>query len=96
MDIDFGARQGDNMPPPPPWQGPGAAADAIQAAQAAAAAQNALHHMWWHAQAPQPVPQPQMHDHGPSLAQHAAGLAATTGASLLGAAANYAGKSWAR
>ena len=91
MDIDFGAHQGDNMPPPPPWQGPGAAADAINAAQAAAAAQNQLNHMWWHAQPPQPMPQPQMHDPGPTLAQHAAGLASTAGAGLLGAAANYVG-----
>ena len=90
MDIDFTAHQG-GPPPHPPWQGPGATAEAAQAASAASAAQNTLNHMWWASQAPQPMPEPQLHDHGPSLAQHAAGLASTAGASILAAATNYAG-----
>ena len=88
-DLDFGAHQG-GMPPWQPWQGPAAAAEQIHAAQTASAAHNTLNHMWWAAQAPQPIPQPQTHDHGPTLAHHAVGLASTAGASLLAAASNYA------
>ena len=66
MDDDEGVRP----PHPPPWQGPDATAQQLQAEVQADHVRNVMNHLAWQMQRPQAVPQPIVTDHEASLFQY--------------------------